>query len=157
AMALPLVVSVHSIVSLDFAASVMPGWQTTIFPPYFVVGALYSGFAMVVVIAAALRTGFQMESLITLRHFEMIARVLLAASIVMGISYALEWGTAVYSQDRAELTQVLYEFPGTYWPMYAAQLICNVLIPQLFWLPSVRRSIPAVLIIAVLINIGMWI
>jgi len=157
AMALPLVVSVHSIVSLDFAASLMPGWQSTIYPPYFVVGALYSGFAMVVVIAAALRIGFGFESLITTRHFEMIARVLLLASIVMGISYAVEWFTAWFSQDRSELNLVAFEFTGSYWSMYVAQLLCNVIIPQSLWWPGVRRNIAAVFFIAVIINIGMWI
>jgi Ni/Fe-hydrogenase subunit HybB-like protein len=157
AMALPLVVSVHSIVSLDFAASLMPGWQSTIFPPYFVVGALYSGFAMVVVIAAALRAGLGLESLITVSHFEIIARVLLMASLVMGISYSVEWFTAWYSQDRAELNQVAYEFTGPYWPMYVAQLLFNVAIPQLFWFPRVREHIPAVIAISILINVGMWI
>jgi len=157
AMALPLVVSVHSIVSLDFAASLMPGWQSTIYPPYFVVGALYSGFAMVVVIAAALRSGFGFESLITLRHFEMIARVLLAASIIMGMSYCVEWFTAWYSGERAELNQLSFEFTGTYWPMYIAQLLFNVVIPQLLWFPRIRTNIAAVFAIAVIINVGMWI
>jgi molybdopterin-containing oxidoreductase family membrane subunit len=156
-MAIPLVVSVHSIVSLDFAASLMPGWQTTIYPPYFVVGALYSGFAMVVVIAAALRIGLSLASLITANHFDMIARVLLAASIIMGISYGVEWFTAWYSDDRAELNHVIYEFTGTYWPMYIAQLAFNVAIPQAFWWSRVRRSIPAIVTIAIVINIGMWI
>ena len=157
AMAVPLVVSVHSIVSLDFAASLMPGWQTTIYPPYFVVGALYSGFAMVIVIAAALRWGFGFESLITIRHFEIIARVLLTASIIMGISYSVEWFNAWYSGDPAELNQLSNEFTGPYWPMYAAQLICNVAIPQFFWFSRVRTSIVAVVAIAIIINIGMWI
>ena len=121
AMAIPLVVSVHSIVSLDFAASLMPGWQTTIYPPYFVIGALYSGFAMVVVIAAALRWGLGFESLITVRHFEIIARVLLTASIIMGLSYTVEWFMAWYSGDRAEMNQLSNEFTGPYWPMYAGQ------------------------------------
>jgi molybdopterin-containing oxidoreductase family membrane subunit len=155
-LAVPLVVSVHSIVSLDFAASLMPGWQTTIYPPYFVVGALYSGFAMVVVIGAALRAGFGLEALITRQHFDMIARVLLAASIVMGISYAVEWFTAWYSGARAEHNQLAFVFSGPYWPMYAGQLVCNVLIPQMLWMPRVRTNIAAVFVIAVLINVGMW-
>jgi Ni/Fe-hydrogenase subunit HybB-like protein len=157
AMAIPLVVSVHSIVSLDFAASVMPGWQTTIYPPYFVAGALYSGFAMVAVIAIALRGGLGFESLVTLRHLDMIGRVLLAASIVMGICYAVEWFTVWYSNERAELNLLRFMFFGTYWPMYLAQLLCNVALPQLLWWKSVRRSIRLVFLIAILINVGMWI
>lgn len=157
AMAVPLVVSVHSIVSLDFAASVMPGWQTTIYPPYFVIGALYSGFAMVVVIMAALRQGFGFESLITVRHFEVIGRVLLTASIIMGLSYSVEWFTAWYSGDTAELNQLSNEFTGPYWPLYAAQIICNVVVPQLYWSRYVRTRIPLMVIIAIIINIGMWI
>jgi Ni/Fe-hydrogenase subunit HybB-like protein len=156
ATAIPLVVSVHSIVSLDFAASLMPGWQTTIYPPYFVVGALYSGFAMVVVIAAALRYGLGFESLITVRHFEVIARVLLTAAIVMGICYATEWFSAWYSGERAEWNEVVFEFTGTYWPMFASQLFFNVVLPQALWLPRIRTNIVWVVIIAIGINIGMW-
>ena len=120
-------------------------------------GALYSGFAMVVVIAAALRWGLGFESLITVRHFEIIARVLLTAAIIMGLCYATEWFTAWYSGDPAELNQLAYEFTGTYWPMYAAQILFNVAIPQLFWSSRVRTTIPAVVLIAIIINVGMWI
>ena len=156
AVAVPMVCLVHSIVALDFAASLMPGWQETIFPPYFVVGALYSGFGVVVIIAACLRWGFGLESLVTRNHFDVIARVMLAAATVMGISYALEWFTAWYSNDRAELNQVIYEFTGAYWPMYVCQLLFNVVVPQLFWSPRVRNSIAAVFVISIIINIGMW-
>jgi molybdopterin-containing oxidoreductase family membrane subunit len=157
AIAVPMVCMLHSIVALDFAASLMPGWQETIFPPYFVVGALYSGFGVVAIIAACIRWGFGLESLVTRNHFEVIARVLLAAATVMGISYAVEWFTAWYSDDRAGLNQVIYEFTGTYWPMYMCQLLFNVVVPQLFWSPRVRNSIAAVFTISVIINVGMWI
>lgn len=156
AIAVPMVCLVHSIVALDFAASLMPGWQETIFPPYFVVGALYSGFGMVAIIAASLRWGFGLEGMITRNHFEVIARVLLAAATVMGISYAVEWFTAWYGNDSAELNQVIYEFTGTYWPMYLGQLLFNVVAPQLFWWPAARRSITVVVVISIVINIGMW-
>lgn len=156
ALALPLVVSVHSIVSLDFAASLEPGWQDTIYPPYFVVGALYSGFAMVVVIAATLRWACRFEPLITVDHFEMIAKVLLTASVVMGISYGSEWFWAWFSGDRSERHLIAFLFTGPYAPLYYCQIIFNVLAPQALWSRTVRRSIAAVVLISIVINIGMW-
>lgn len=156
AIAVPMVCLVHSIVALDFAASLMPGWQETIFPPYFVVGALYSGFGIVVILAASLRWGFGFESLITRNHFEVIARVLLAAATVMGISYAVEWFTGWYGNDTADVNQIIYQFTGTYWPMYAGQLLFNCIVPQIFWWPAARRSITTVVVVSVILNAGMW-
>jgi Ni/Fe-hydrogenase subunit HybB-like protein len=155
-LAVPLVVSLHSVVGLDFAASLMPGWQETIFPPYFVVGAMYSGFAMVVVLAALVRRGFGLQALITPAHFDVMAKILLAASIIMGLSYATEWFTAWYGGGRADRDLVAYLFTGAYAPLYYAQLFCNVVLPQAFWFPIVRRNIPAVFLIAIAINVGMW-
>ncbi|HEY1615515.1 MAG TPA: NrfD/PsrC family molybdoenzyme membrane anchor subunit [Rhizomicrobium sp.] len=156
ALAVPLVVSVHSIVSLDFAASLEPGWADTIYPPYFVIGALYSGFAMVVVLAAALRWGCSFEPFVTRRHFDMIARVLLAASIIMGISYATEWFWAWYGGERTERHLITFLFTGPYAPLYYGQLLFNVIVPQAFWLPRVRTNIAPVVIISIFINVGMW-
>jgi molybdopterin-containing oxidoreductase family membrane subunit len=156
ALAIPLVVSVHSIVSLDFAASLEPGWADTIYPPYFVVGALYSGFAMVVVIAATLRWACRFEPFITVWHFEIIARVLLASSIIMGISYATEWFWAWYGGSRPERHLIVFLFTGPYAPLYYCQLLFNVAMPQALWLPAVRRSVMAVVLISIVINIGMW-
>jgi molybdopterin-containing oxidoreductase family membrane subunit len=156
ALAVPLVVSLHSVVGLDFAASLMPGWEETIFPPYFVVGAMYSGFAMVVTLAALVRWGFRLQSLITVEHFDTMAKILLMASIVMGLSYATEWFMAWYSGAWVDWNLVVYKFMGPYAPLYYAQLFCNVLAPQAFWFSAVRRNVPAVFIIAILINIGMW-
>jgi Ni/Fe-hydrogenase subunit HybB-like protein len=156
ALAIPLVVSVHSIVSLDFAASLEPGWADTIYPPYFVIGALYSGFAMVVVLAAILRWACSFEPFITVRHFEMIAKVLLAASIVMGLSYASEWFWSWYSGDRVERGLVAFLFTGPYAPLYYGQLLFNVGIPQALWFPMVRNSILSITLISIVINIGMW-
>jgi molybdopterin-containing oxidoreductase family membrane subunit len=156
ALAVPLVVSLHSVVGLDFAASLMPGWQETIFPPYFVVGAMYSGFAMVVTLAAPVRWGFRLQALITLEHFDAMAKILLAASIIMGLSYATEWFMAWYGGARVDRNLVSYMFTGAYAPLYYAQLFCNVLAPQAFWFASVRRNALAVFVIAILINIGMW-
>jgi hypothetical protein len=147
---------VHSIVSLDFAASLEPGWADTIYPPYFVVGALYSGFAMVVVLAAALRWGCSFEPFITVRHFEVIARVLLTASIIMGVSYATEWLWAWYGGERPERHLIVFLFTGPYAPLYYGQLLFNVVVPQAFWFSRVRNNIAAVVIISILINVGMW-
>ncbi len=155
-LGVPLVVSLHSVVGLDFAASLMPGWQETIFPPYFVVGAMYSGFAMVVCLAALMRWGFRVQSLITEQHFDVMAKIMLMAATIMGLSYATEWFNAWYGGEHAERSQVVFSFAGPYAPMFWAMLFCNVLAAQSFWFPAVRRSVIAVFAVAVLINIGMW-
>jgi molybdopterin-containing oxidoreductase family membrane subunit len=156
ALGVPLVCSVHSIVGLDFAASLMPGWQESIFPPYFVVGAMYSGFAMVIVLAAAIRWGLDLQAIITRRHFEVMARILLMASIIMGYAYASEWFMAWYGGQHSERRVVAFEFAGTYAPLFWALLLCNVIVPQALWFPAVRRSLPLLISVAVVINIGMW-
>ena len=155
-LGVPLVVSLHSVVGMDFAASLMPGWQETIFPPYFVVGAMYSGFAMVVCLAALVRWGFRMQSLITVAHFDVMAKVMLAAAIIMGMSYATEWFDGWYGGERADRSLVAFEFTGAYAPLFWTLLLCNVVIPQAFWFAAVRTNIIAVFAIAVLINVGMW-
>jgi Ni/Fe-hydrogenase subunit HybB-like protein len=156
ALAVPLVVSVHSIVGLDFAASLMPGWQETIFPPYFVVGALFSGFATVALLCALVRWGLRLETLITINHFDAMAKILLMASTVMTLSYASEWFTAWYAGSDADRRLVSYFFTGTYAPLYALLLLFNCVIPQAFWFRVVRRRIAAVVLICVLIDVGMW-
>lgn len=156
AMAVPLVVSVHSVVGMDFAASLVPGWQETIYPPYFVVGALYSGFGMVVVLTALIRWGFGLQSVVRVAHFEAMGKVILISSLVMGTSYATEWFMAWYGGERAELSHLQHIFFGAYSPVYYTMLTCNVLIPQILWFPQMRRSIAAVVIVSVLLNIGMW-
>jgi molybdopterin-containing oxidoreductase family membrane subunit len=155
-LAVPLVVSLHSVVGLDFAASLMPGWNETIFPPYFVVGAMYSGFAMVVLLTALVRWGFSLQAFITRDHFDVMAKVMLAASLIMGLSYANEWFAAWYGGERAERWLVAFEFTGSYAPLYWALILFNVVVPQAFWFVRVRRSVLAVAAIAVLINVGMW-
>lgn len=156
ALAVPLVVSVHSIVGLDFAASLMPGWQETIFPPYFVVGALFSGFASVAILTAVVRWGIQLEAVVTVHHFDAMAKVLLLASIVMTSSYATEWFMAWYAGDAADRSLLSYLFTGNYAPLYWMQLLFNCLLPQAFWFPSVRRSVLFVVLISIGINLGMW-
>lgn len=156
ALGVPLVCSVHSIVGLDFAASLMPGWNVSLFPPYFVIGAMYSGFAMVVVLCLALRWGFGLQAVITRNHFEVIGKVILMSSIIMGLSYATDYFTAWYSGREPERDLVAFSFAGTYAPAYWALLICNVAVPQALWLPAVRRSLPALFAICIAILIGMW-
>jgi Ni/Fe-hydrogenase subunit HybB-like protein len=156
ALGVPLVCSVHSIVGLDFAASLMPGWQESIFPPYFVVGAMYCGFAMVIVLALAFRWGLNLQAIITPNHFEVMGKILLMASIVMGYSYATEWFMGWYGGKHSDRSLVAFEFTGSYAPLFWALLLCNVVLPQALWFPRVRRSLPGLLVIAIAINIGMW-
>lgn len=155
-LAVPLVCSVHSIVGLDFAASLMPGWEESIFPPYFVVGALFSGFGMVVLLTAWLRNALGLANIITLNHFDAMARILLAAASVMGLSYATEWFSAWYSGDHFDLSVVAYTFGGPYRWVYGAMLFCNVAACQVFWFPRARTSMPCLIVVSVLVLIGMW-
>ncbi len=155
-LGVPLVISVHSVVGLDFAAGLAPGWNETIFPPYFVVGAMYSGFAMVVVLAAGFRRALGLRHLITDRHFDVMARILLFGALAMTVSYVTEWFFAWYSQDESEMEIVRFQLTGAAAPFYIAMLICNCLLAQAFWIPAARRCVPLVLVIAVLVNVGMW-
>ena len=156
ALATPLVCSVHSIVGLDFAASLMPGWREPIFPPYFVVGAMYSGFAVVVMLAALISRNMGLHTLITPRHFEAMAKIMLMAAIVMGLSYASEWFTAWHGGNSADRDLVVFEFTGAYAKLYWAMLIGNVVTPQILWLPSMRTNLPVLIAVSVGILIGMW-
>jgi Ni/Fe-hydrogenase subunit HybB-like protein len=156
ALATPLVVSVHSIVGLDFAFSVIPGWHSTIFPPYFVAGAVFSGFAMVMNIAIPLRYFYKLEGFITQRHLDNMAKVMLAMGLVVAYGYLLENFTAWYSGHDAEMYAYANRFTGIYAPASWALMTLNVVIPQALWFRRVRQNIPALFIISILINIGMW-
>lgn len=156
ALATPLVCSVHSIVGLDFAASLMPGWREPIFPPYFVVGAMYSGFAMVVILTIAISRGLSLQPLITSRHFDAMAKIILMAAIVMGLSYLSEYFADWYGGNRADRALVKFEFTGAYWPLYAAMLFCNVVAPQVLWSPRARRSLGVLVAVSVVVLAGMW-
>jgi Ni/Fe-hydrogenase subunit HybB-like protein len=156
ALATPLVVSVHSIVGLDFAFSIIPGWHSTIFPPYFVAGAVFSGFAMVMNIAIPLRYFYKLEGFITQRHLDNMAKVMLAMGLVVAYGYLLENFTAWYSGHDAEMYAYANRFTGIYAPASWALMTLNVVIPQALWLRRVRQNIPALFIISILINIGMW-
>ncbi len=153
----PLVVSVHSVVSFDFSVSIVPGWHTTIFPPYFVAGAIYSGFAMVLTLAIPVRRWYHLEDLITMRHIECMAKVMLGTGLIVAYGYAMEAFMAWYSGNRVErYTFVNRAWVGGYWWTYWLLIVCNILIPQLLWSKRVRMYIPAVFVISLVVNMGMW-
>ena len=155
-LATPLVLSVHSIVSMDFATSVIPGWHTTIFPPYFVAGAIFSGFAMVMTLLVLTRRLMRLERYITEVHLEAMAKVMLLTGSMVGFAYVTELFIAFYSGNLYERFAFLNRIGGPYAWAYWIMLTCNVLIPQLFWWRRMRRSITALFVISVLVNIGMW-
>ncbi len=155
-LATPLVLSVHSIVSFDFAVSHIPGWHTTIFPPYFVAGAIFSGFAMVVTLLVIMRKLYNLEHYITLTHLELMNKVILATSVIVGYAYMTEFYIAWYSGHEYEQYQFLFRPFGTYAVQFWIMATCNVIIPQLFWSKRIRRSIVAMFIISIFVNIGMW-
>ena len=155
-LATPLVVSVHTIVSFDFAIGNTPGYHSTIFPPYFVAGALFSGFAMVLTLAIPLRHFFGLEDFITGRHLANAAKVLLATCWLLVYGYAAEAFTAFYSGDEFEQYMTVNRWVGPYAPVYWAMLCCNVLVPQLLWWRAVRRNIWLLFIISLAVNLGMW-
>ncbi len=157
ALATPLVVSVHSVVSMDFAVAIVPGWHSTIFPPYFVAGAIYSGFAMVLTIAIPLRRFYNLGGFVTERHIDNMAKVMLATGLVVAYSYVVEAFMAWYSTSPFEQSQYLYRAFGTYFPWYWVLVAFNVVIPQLLWIPRVRTNTVFLFFIALAINIGMWI
>jgi Ni/Fe-hydrogenase subunit HybB-like protein len=155
-LATPLVLSVHSVVSLDFAVSIIPGWHTTIFPPYFVAGAIYSGFAMVLTLAIPLRSLYGLEGFITMRHIDNMAKVMLATGLIVGYGYIMEIFIAWYSGNIYEKFLVLNRMKGPYASAYWALIFCNILVPQLLWSKKVRLSIPLLFVISIIVNIGMW-
>jgi molybdopterin-containing oxidoreductase family membrane subunit len=152
----PLVLSVHSIVSFDFAVSILPGWHTTIFPPYFVAGAIFSGFAMVITLMVIARKVYRLEHLITMMHMENMCKILLATGSIVGYAYAVEFFTAFFSGNPYERYVFVNRVTGPYawaiWTMFA----CNVFAPQLFWFKMFRRSIPVMFAVSIVVNIGMW-
>jgi molybdopterin-containing oxidoreductase family membrane subunit len=156
ALATPLVISVHSIVGLDFAASIVPGWHSTIFPPYFVAGAVFSGFAMVMVIAIPLRIVFGLQDLITMQHFNNMSKVILATGLMVGYGYLVEFFMAWYSGNQFEQYVMLNRALGFYAPAFWVMLACNVFIPQLLWSRRIRSSIPILFVISLIVNVGMW-
>lgn len=155
-LAVPLVFSVHSMVALDFSEGLLPGWHSTIFPPFFVAGALFSGFAMALVLGIPLRKWYGLTDFITERHLENMAKLLLAVGMVMAYSYAAEIFTAYYSGDRYEIAVTRFRFTGAYAWVYWTTLACNVLSIQVLWWPRLRRNHAVLMGVGVLVVLGMW-
>lgn len=155
-LATPLVLSVHSIVSFDFAVSLIPGWHTTIFPPYFVAGAIFSGFAMVVTLAIPARYLFDLKHIITLRHLENMNKIILVTGMMVGYAYGIEFFIAWYSGNPTEAFVFFNRALGPYAWAYWTMISCNVLIPQFFWFKKCRTSIWFMFIVCIFVNIGMW-
>jgi len=156
ALCAPLVLSVHTVVSFDFAVSQLPGWHTTIFPPYFVAGAIFSGFAMVVTLLVPVRLIYKLENLITLRHLENMNKIILATGSLVGLAYATEFFMAWYSMNQYEGFTFMNRAFGPYWWAYWIMVSCNVISPQLFWFKSLRTSPFWMVVICIFVNIGMW-
>ena len=156
ALATPLVLSVHTIVSFDFAVSQLPGWHTTIFPPYFVAGAIFSGFAMVVSLMVLARTLFGMKHIMTIHHLECMNKIILATGMMVGYAYAMEFFMAWYSGNEYESFAFVNRAFGPYAWAYWIMVSCNVISPQFFWFKKFRTSIPFMFVISIFVNIGMW-
>jgi molybdopterin-containing oxidoreductase family membrane subunit len=156
ALSTPLVLSVHSVVSFDFAVSQVPGWHTTIFPPYFVAGAIFSGFAMVLTLAVPARALYGLKHLITMRHLEAMNKVILATGMMVGYAYSIEFFIAWYGGNPYEKFAFINRALGPYAWAYWTMALCNVLSPQVFWFKRCRTSIPVMMVVAILVNVGMW-
>ncbi len=156
ALAAPLVLSVHTVVSFDFAVSQLPGWHTTIFPPYFVAGAIFSGFAMVVTLLVPVRRIYKLENLITLRHLDNMNKIILATGSLVGLAYATEFFIAWYSKNNNEVFCFINRAFGPYWWAYWTMVSCNVISPQLFWFKKFRTTPWLMFIVSIFVNIGMW-
>jgi molybdopterin-containing oxidoreductase family membrane subunit len=155
-LATPLVVSVHSVVSFDFTIAILPGWHSTIFPPYFVAGAIFSGFAMVMTLAIPLRWIYGLQDFITMRHLDNMAKVLLATGLIVAYGYFMETLMAWYSGNQYEQFMMMNRVFGPYAYVYWLVMGCNVLAPQAVWFPRVRASVPALFVLAMIVNVGMW-
>jgi molybdopterin-containing oxidoreductase family membrane subunit len=156
ALATPLVLSVHTVVSFDFAVGLLPGWHATIFPPYFVAGAIYAGFAMVLTLCIPLRKWYGLEDFITMRHLENMAKVMLATGLIVAYGYTMEAFFGWYSGNTYEQFMIWNRMTGPYWYMYWALILCNVVAPNTLWLPSLRRNVPFLFFISLVVSVGMW-
>ena len=156
ALSTPLVLSVHSVVSFDFATSVVPGWHTTIFPPYFVAGAIFGGFAMVLTIMIPARFIYGLQDLITMKHIDNMAKIILLTGTIVGYAYLMELFVAFYSGAIYEMDAFKFRIAGPYWWAYAAMMSLNVLSPQIFWFKSMRENLWVVMAVAMCVNVGMW-
>lgn len=155
-LATPLVLSVHTVISFDFAMSIIPGWHATIFPPYFVAGAIYAGFAMVLILAIPLRAIYGLEDFITTRHLRNMAKIMLATGLIVVYGYAMEAFMAWYSGNQYEWYMMTNRWTGPYAPAYWALLLCNFVVPQLLWIEKVQSSTIWLFAISIVVSIGMW-
>ncbi|HKR61999.1 MAG TPA: NrfD/PsrC family molybdoenzyme membrane anchor subunit, partial [Pyrinomonadaceae bacterium] len=155
-LATPLVLSVHSIVSLDFSAGVIPGWHATIFPPYFVAGAIYAGFAMVLMLTIPLRKFYGLEDFITMRHIQNMAKVMLATGLIVAYGYMMEAFFGWYSGNIYERFMIYNRMTGPYGWVYWLLILCNVLTPQLIWFKRFRTNLVVLFILSIIVSIGMW-
>jgi Ni/Fe-hydrogenase subunit HybB-like protein len=144
------------VVSFDFAIGIIPGWHTTIFPPYFVAGAIYSGFAMVLTLAIPLRKYYKLEDFVTMRHLDNMAKVMLATGLIVAYGYMMETFSAFYSGDVYEKFMVLNRWTGPYWPFYWALIACNIVIPQALWSRKARNNVAVLFVMSIVVNTGMW-
>ena len=155
-LATPLVLSVHTIVSFDFAYAIVPGWHATIFPPYFVAGAIYAGFAMVLTLSIPVRKIFGLQDFITMRHLDNMGKVLLSTGLIVGYGYMMEAFTAYYSGNQYERFMILNRMGGPYATIYWCLVACNIVTPQFLWSRKVRSKVGALFAIAMVVNVGMW-
>ena len=155
-LATPLVISVHSVVSLDFSIGNTPGWHSTIFPPYFVAGALFSGFAMALTISIPLRAIFGLKDFITLRHLDNIGKIMLVCGLIVAYSYLMEIFMAFYSGDEFDQYMILNRMRGPYAPIYWIVILFNVVLPQSLWFKRIRLSVGTLFVLSIVVNIGMW-
>ncbi len=152
----PLVLSVHTVVSWDFAVAIIPGWHSTIFPPYFVAGAIYSGFAMVLTLAIPIRAAYNMQDFITDRHLNNMAKVMLGTGLIVAYGYLTEAFFGWYSANKFESYMILNRMTGPYAPTYWALIFCNIIMPQSLWFKKVRSNVPLLFVISLIVNVGMW-
>ncbi|NLH99079.1 MAG: polysulfide reductase NrfD [Chthonomonadales bacterium] len=152
----PLVLSVHSIVSFDFAVSVLPGWHTTVFPPYFVAGAIYAGFAMVLTLAIPIRAWYGLKDFITDKHLDWMAKIMLATGLIVVYGYVMEMFFGWYSGNPYEGYLIKNRMTGPYAPLFWGLLICNGVVPQVLWSPRWRASVPVLFAVSLVVSVGMW-
>jgi Ni/Fe-hydrogenase subunit HybB-like protein len=155
-IATPLVLSVHTVVSFDFTIAIVPGWHSTFFPPYFVAGAIYSGFAMVLVLAIPLRSAFHLKGLITDKHLDNCGKVMLATGLIVAYGYFFEFFMSLYSGNKFDVFLVHQRLHGPYAPFYYALILCNILIPQLLWFQKMRTNVVVLFLMSIVVNVGMW-